>query len=202
MPSDTSAKTLLVNVGIFEDQNAIDGNSKLTFEFSSNVVQEDNTVQFTHNETITCNNGTPLKLANSPYTLKVPWGGEYKCYYTGFTPDKGLLTPVPIVNVPAGSLLAPQRPSPSSTGYTIKYKPDPHEKACDLKVDAKDSANNDVSGSSKSDQGEYQGSDITSLVESGSILLQRTCIWKLDAPFNTVNLTYESIARVDVTWSY
>ena len=200
-PNDTSPKTLLVNIGIIEDQNAIDGKSKLIFKFSSNLVQGDNTVQFAHHEKITCNGAPPLTLDNPPYTLSVSQGEGYNCSYTGY--NRVLLRSTSMINVPARSVLAPQPPRASGTGYTINYNPDPPGRACSITADAKDSANNDVSGSaSSSDQKVYQGPDITSLVGDGSILLQRTCSLTSHAPFDTVNLTYVSTASVDVTWSH
>src|SRR5260370_19681241 len=43
-PIDTSASTLMVTIGITEDQDATDGRSNITFQFRTAVVEEDNFV--------------------------------------------------------------------------------------------------------------------------------------------------------------
>jgi hypothetical protein len=209
-PKDTSAKTLQVTIGIADDQNAATGKSKLTLQFRTNVVTENNFVKFTHQESVTCN-GVTQKLNDAPgYTLQVAVvQNQYACTYTGYTQDSGQLAPtVPMINLTARSVLAPSLPSVTNQGYTVAYTGDTGELACPMKADATDGTRK-ISGSgsapaSSSDQQSYQykGSDITSLTGKGSILLARTCSATLHGPFDTVNWTYESRASVDVTWGH
>src|SRR5260370_37795829 len=115
-PIDTSASTLMVTIGITEDQDAIDGRSNITFQFRTAVVEEDNAVRFAHQEAVTCN-GVTVKLNDTPtYTLSVAQGGN-TCSYTGYTQGIGQLAPVIMIDVAARSTLAPQHPTISSTGY-------------------------------------------------------------------------------------
>jgi hypothetical protein len=201
-PMDTSSSMLLVTIGITEDQDATDGRSQITLQFRSAVVAEDNSVRFAHQEAVTCN-GVTLKLNEAPtYTLSVARGG-YTCSYTGYTPGNGQLAPVTLIDVAARSRLSPHPPSVSSTGYAISYTADSHERACPLTADAVDGANNVISGvAASSDLGVYYGPATSSLTGAGTILLQRTCSWALHDPFDTVNLTYQSTARVAVSWSH
>jgi hypothetical protein len=201
-PMDTSARMLLVNIGITEDQDATDGRSQITLQFRSAVVAEDNSVRFAHQEAVTCN-GVTLKLNEGPtYTLSVAWGG-YTCSYTGYTPGNGQLAPVTLIDVAARSKLSPHPPSVSSTGYTISYTADSRERACPLTADAADGVNDVIPGvAASSDLGVYHGPATSSLTGAGTILLQRICSWTLHDPFDTVSLTYQSTARVAVTWSH
>jgi hypothetical protein len=201
-PMDTSASTLMVTIGITEDQDATDGRSNVTFQFRTAVVEEDNAVRFAHQEAVTCN-GVTLKLNEAPtYTLSVAQGG-YTCSYTGYTQGIGRLTPVTLIDVAARSRLSPQPPSVSSTGYTISYTADSRARACPMTVDAADGANDVIPGvATTSDLGVYHGPATSSLTGTGTILLQRICFWTLHDPFDTVSLAYQSTARVAVTWSH
>lgn len=201
-PIDTSARTLMVTIGITEDQDATDGRSNITFQFRTDAVEEDNSVRFAHQEAVMCN-GVTLKLNSAPmYTLSVTQGG-YTCSYTGYTQGIGQLAPVTMIDVAARSRLSPQQPSESPKGYTISYTPDSHERACPMTADAADGANNVIPGvASSSDLGMYQGPATSSLTGTGTILLHRTCSWTLHDPFNTMSLTYQSMASVAVTWSH
>src|SRR5258708_28296641 len=130
-PIDTSASTLMVTIGITEDQDATDGRSNITFQFRTAVVEEDNVVRFAHQEAVTCN-GVTVKLNDAPtYTLSVAQGG-YICSYTGYTQGIGRLTPVTMIDVATRSRLSPQPPSVSSKGYTISYIPDSRARACPM----------------------------------------------------------------------
>jgi len=201
-PMDTSARTLMVTIGIMEDQDATDGKSTISLQFRTAVVEEDNSVRFAHQEAVTCN-GITVLLNDAPvYTVSVARGG-YLCSYTGYTPGIGQLAPVTLLDVAARSVLAPQQPTVNSTGYTISYTPDSREHACPLTADATDGANNVISGpASSSDHGVYQGPATSSLTGIGTIRLQRTYSWTLHNPFDTMSLTYQSMASVAVTWSH
>src|SRR5260370_13321940 len=92
-PIDTSASTLMVTIGITEDQDATDGRSNITFQFGTAVVEKANVVRFAHQEAVTCN-GVTVKLNDvATYTLSVAQGG-YICSYTGYTHGIVRLTPV------------------------------------------------------------------------------------------------------------
>jgi hypothetical protein len=127
--------------------------------------------------------------------------GRYTCSYTGYTPGIGQLAPVPMIDVAARSRLSPQQPSESLKGYTISYTPDSHERACPMRADAADGINKISGVASSSDLGVYSGPATSSLTGAGTIILQRTCSWTLHDPFNTMSLTYQSMASVAVTWS-
>jgi len=201
-PIDTSASTLMVTIGITEDQDATDGRSNITFQFRTAVVEEDNAVRFAHQEAVTCN-GVTVKLNDAPtYTLSVAQGG-YICSYTGYTQGIGRLTPVTMIDVAARSRLSPQLPSESPRGYTISYIPDSRARACPMTADAIDGTNSVIVGSaSSSDLGVYQGPATSSLTGPGTIRLHRTCSWTLHGPFDMMCLTYQSAASVAVTWSH
>ncbi len=162
-PKDTSAGTLLVTIGITEDQDAADSKSMLTLQFRSDVVAEDNFVRFAHQEVVTCN-GVTLKLGDAPtYSVIVAQGG-YTCSYTGYTQGIGHLAPVTMIAIAARSRLSPQPPSVNSAGYTINYAPDASERACSITADATDGANNVIPGSASSSAlGVYHGPATTSL---------------------------------------
>ena len=201
-PMDTSASTLMVTIGIMEDQDATDGKSMISLQFRTAVVEEDNSVRFTHREAVTCN-GVTLQLHDAPvYTMSVPRGG-YLCSYTGYTPGSGQLAPVTMLDVAARSVLAPQQPAVSSQGYTISYTPDSLDHACPMTADAADSANDVISGpAASSDRGVYHGPAISSLTGTGTIRLQRTCSWILHDPFETIRLTYQATGSRAVTWGH
>jgi hypothetical protein len=201
-PRDTSVRTLMVTIGITEDQDATDGRSTISLQFRTDAVEEDNSVRFAHREAVSCN-GVTLKLNDAPtYTLSVPQGG-YTCSYTGYTQGIGQLAPVTLIDVAARSRLSPHPPSVSSTGYAIGYTADSRERACPLTADAADGVNDVIPGvAASSDLGVYDGPATSSLTGPGTIRLQRTCSWILHDPFDTVSLTYQSTANVTVTWSH
>lgn len=202
-PRDTSASTLLVTIGITEDQDATDGRSTISLQFRTAVVAEDNWVHFIHREAVTCN-GVTVPLNDAPmYTMSVPRGRGYLCSYTGYTPGAGQLAPVTMIDITALSKLSPQQPIVSSKGYTLSYAPDAPPHACSLTADATDDAGDSVAGpASASDQEVYQGPAISSLSGPGTIRLQRTCSGTFHHPFDTISLIYQSTAGVAVTWSH
>lgn len=201
-PRDTSASTLMVTIGITEDQDATDGKSTISLQFRTAVVEEDNSVRFAHQESVTCN-GVTVQLHDAPvYTVSVVRGG-YLCSYTGYTPDSGQLAPVTMLDVAARSILTPQQPTVSSQGYTISYTPDSPDHACPMTADATDGANNVIpGGAASSDLGVYHGPATSALSGAGTIRLQRTCSWSLHDPFDTIRVTYQSLASMAVTWSH
>lgn len=203
-PVDTSASTLIVTIKINEDQDATDHMSNMAFQFKTNVIEENNYVIFDDQENVTCDGdgGPYLKLNNQQtYTLKVPQQ-RYTCWYTGDTTGMGKLPPVLITDVATRSRLSPQPPLVNGQGYKLSYTPDPDSLACSIKAYANDSSGKSIQGSSSwSNLGSYIGPATNTLSGSGEIILQRTCFWKLHSPFDTVYLTYQSTASVEVTWS-
>jgi hypothetical protein len=144
-----------------------------------------------------------MKLADlQVYTLSVA-RGNYSCSYTGHAPGSGQLAPVGMINVAAGSLLAPSQPSVTSKGYQIRYTHDTKGFGCPITAVATDGSNHVVQGPvSSSDQGVYNGPATDSLTGTGTLLLKRTCSWTLHGAFDTIYLTYESTASVTVTWGH
>jgi hypothetical protein len=202
-PRDTSAPTLMVKMVINEDQDAVDGMSNILLWFRTNIIEEDNYVIFDDEEYVTCD-GTILKLHNMPVynTLKVPQK-RYICHYIGDTQGIGQLPPVLMADVPARSRLSPRQLFVDGQGYKIRYTADPPDPACNIKAVAKDNAGKSVDGPSSSPSlGVYVGPPTTTLNGPGEILLIRTCHWKPDVPFFRFDLTYQSEASVEVTWSH
>src|SRR2546430_4636970 len=80
-PTKTSPDTLNVKMTIDEDQNASDGKSKVTLQFSSGEIKNPNYVKFTEKEKVTCN-GAPLAFVDPAYTARVGIiGHTYTCQY-------------------------------------------------------------------------------------------------------------------------
>ncbi|HLW00681.1 MAG TPA: hypothetical protein VKT82_18635 [Ktedonobacterales bacterium] len=207
-PIDTSAATLIVTINIDEDQDAADHQTNFTFKFRTHVIKENNYVLFDAGQYVTCNVHSILELNTlQQYPLKVPRLGYdlqgYTCFYIGYTEGIGQLAPVPMIDVRARSMLAPQQPQVDGEGYRIRYTPDSDDLACSITADAIDAAHHDIGGSpSSSDLGLYVGPATNSLQGTGEIILKRICTWTLHQPFYAINLTYESTASVEVTWSH
>lgn len=200
-PVDTAAYTLIVNISIDEDQDATDHMSTISFQFRTDVIEEDNYVIFDDQEHVFCN-GELLTLTNQQtYTLKVPRKDDYKCVYFGDTKGIGPLPGVPMIDIPARSLLAPHQPLVDKDGYKIKYNADTTNLACPITADARDAANTITGHTATSDVGLYVGPSTKTLNGEGSILLRRTCSWQSHAPFDTIKGTYQSTASVEVTWA-
>src|SRR5215469_16635379 len=90
-PMDTAAHTLIVNIRIDEDQDATDHMSIISFQFRTDVIEEDNYVIFDDQERVFCN-GELLALNNQQvYRLKVPRKDDYQCSYIGNTQGIGTL---------------------------------------------------------------------------------------------------------------
>jgi hypothetical protein len=206
-PIDTSAPTLKVMVTIDEDQDTADHMSNIIFQFRTIVIKENNFVIFDAEQRVTCNTAL-LKLVNvSKYTLKVPrYGdaqGRYQCDYVGATLGVSL-PPVSMFDIAARSTLSPQPPGVNPQGYTIRYNADPDSLACPITAEALDSTKKPIQGpSSTSNLGIYVGPATQTLKGTGEIILARTCSWTWhNKPFDTLTLTYQSTASVEVTWTH
>lgn len=202
-PIDTSANNLDASITITEDQDATDGTSNIVLQFQTAAVEEANFVRFDDQETAVCNN-VLQKLADlQQYQLKVA-RGNYFCTYTGYQ-GSIRLSPVTLLDVAARSHLSPQQPVISGQNYTITYAPDPGNLACSIRGEMTDKAGDTFDGpSSMSYQGVYSAPLNSSLTGSGAILLIRTCQWPhlVNTPFAVLDLTYRSLASVEVTWSH
>jgi hypothetical protein len=202
-PSDSSAPSLSVTITINEDQDSTDSMSVISMQFLTLAIEEDNYAIFDDREPITCN-GRTFTLGSTPtYSFLVPQGG-YMCSYTGNTNDgKDWLSPVTIFNVAPRSELSPEAPTVTGKGYSIAYKPDPSDAACAITGVAMDTNGGNIPGpNSSSDRGTYNGPPTGSLSGTGSILLTRTCHWRYQNAFHQVDLTYKSLASVEVTWTH
>jgi hypothetical protein len=200
-PVDTASYTLIVTVGIDEDQDASDHMSAISFQFRTNVIEENNYAIFDDQEHVVCN-GELLTLNNRRvYTLKVPHKDDYKCIYYGDTKGMGTRPAVPMFDISARSLLAPHQPLVDKDGYKIKYTADSNALACPITADARDGSNTIHGHTATSDAGLYIGPSTKTLNGEGSILLKRICSWQSHAPFDTINGTYQSEASVEVTWA-
>lgn len=204
-PFDTSADEMIATIQITEDQDATDRLSVVNLQMSIDAIEEVNYAHFYHGEYVICN-GVKVMMGDTPsYTFKIDPGG-YTCSYVGFNgfkPSVGLLAAVTMIGVTGRSRLLPQPPSFSSKGYTIRYTPDSSSLACPIMAAAMDNSANNINGSSSSSaNGVYNGPNTSSLTGIGEIRLIRTCSWKFEDAFSMVNLTYQSTASVEVTWSH
>lgn len=202
-PVRTSAGNLIVTINIDEDQDAADGMSNLTMQFKTDVIEEDNYVNFHHGEKITCNGITQQLNDTQMYTFKMPRAGAgYTCSYIGYK-KADLLAPVQMIAIAARSTLSPQRPIIGSQHFKISYTPDASNRSCSIMANASDNLNDSVQGaSSSSNLGVYTGPSTSSLSGQGSIMLERSCSWTLHNSFDTIFLTYQSTASIEVTWSH
>jgi hypothetical protein len=190
-----------VTVSIDEDQDATDHLSIISFQFRTDVIEEDNYVIFDDQERVFCN-GELLTLNNQQvYRLKVPRKDDYQCSYIGNTQGIGTLKAEQMFDIPVRSLLAPQQPLVDPGGYKIRYSADSNALACPITADARDASNTIHGHTATSNDGLYVGPSTKTLNGGGSILLKRTCAWVAHAPFDTINGTYQSEASVEVTWS-
>jgi hypothetical protein len=204
-PIDTSPGTLIVTVTINEDQDATDRTSNITLQFSTRLIEEANYVLFDNgNEVVVCN-GVPEPLGSAQlYTFHIP-NQRYTCMYSGNIQDHLPLDPVPMFDFAPRSRLSPKLPSVTSSGFSIRYRPD-SDVMCTIIATAKDSTGDpDVVGNGEpSNKGVYNGPAAGSLQGNGEILLTRTCPVKPpeNSPFHLLSITYISTASVEVTWSH
>lgn len=201
-PIDTSAEEMIAAIGIVEDQDATDKLSVVNLQMSIDAIEESNYAHFYHGEYVVCN-GVKKAMDDAPsYSFKIDPGG-YTCNYVGYKRGIGLLGSVTMTSVTGRSRLLPQPPSFNSQGFTMRYSPDSGSLACDIVAKATDNSGNSVTGNhSLSDIGVYNGPGTSSLTGSGAIVLTRTCTKPSGNPFSHVNLTYISMASVEVTWSH
>ncbi len=202
-PMDTSAGSLMVSITINEDQDSTDNMSVITMQFMTRAIEESNFAIFDDKEPVRCGSRTFILGSSPNYTFLIPQR-IYQCSYTGNTNDgKHWLSSVAIFDVSPRSELSPQAPTVTSKGFSVAYKQDSSDHACTIRGDARDSNGNDVTGpDSTSDRGVYNGPATGLLTGTGSILLTRTCHWQYQNAFNQVNLTYISLASVEVTWTH
>ena len=193
-PTKTSPDTLNVKMTIDEDQNASDGKSQLTLQFSSGEIKNQNYVKFTEKEKVTCN-GASLAFVDPAYTARVGISGHsYTCQY--FWNGNSIA-----FGVSARTDLSPVFVLVTADHkFTMNYNPDPGND-CHVEVDAVDGSQT-ISGPSELENGNgvYSGSDISSLNGPGTLVMTRTCESRPDSNFNALQVTYKSIAKIDVTW--
>lgn len=232
-PPDASASspgaspaTLSVMMTIDEDQTASDGRSKVTLLFSSVDVGSNNCVDFSHGETITCNNdGTgPLQFDTnkSAYVTRVGPAGDYTCMYQQNSRSAPvLITTMPErTPMPRGTLLRPQFLPGNQSGLTVTYDPnsDPRLRNCPVEIDANGSqligTQTIPSASNLPDNGQYTIPSISGLSGQGTIVITRTCTSSTQNPntcvcpprptptqFAFVKVTYKSTATLDMSWN-
>jgi hypothetical protein len=204
-PIDTSPSSLVVAITINEDQDAIDRTSNITLQFSTRQIEEDNYVLFDDpNEVVVCNGVKEPLGSTQSYTFHIP-SQRYTCKYSGNIQDGTVLDYVPMFDFPPRSTLSPKPPNVTSSGFSIRYRPD-LDATCTMTATAKDSAGDpDVVGNEElSNNGVYNGPATDSLQGNGEILLTRTCPVKPpeNSPFYALSITYISSASVEVTWSH
>jgi hypothetical protein len=204
---DTSAPKLIATVTIDDNQNASDGKVTITLRFRTTTVEDDNYVKFTHGETVTCNEAPPMKLGDSlTYSVHVLVKKRYECSYVGF--NQTTLPSVKIVDILARTRLTPELVVPvESKHFMVHYTSDTPEKACPVEVDAsQDNGPQPIKGPRVLEDGSgiYIGGDVSSLNGPGTLVMTRTCSFKLTkankTDFSTVNATYTSSANLAVLW--
>jgi hypothetical protein len=203
---------------INEDQTASDGKSKVMLQFSSNDVGSNNCVDFSHGETVTCNNdGTgPLQFNTdkSAYVTRVGPTGDYTCMYQ----QNSRSAPV-LITMPRGTLLRPQFLPSNQSRLTVTYDPnsDPRLGKCPVEIDANGSQTFGTqtisSALTLSDNGQYTIPDIGGLSGQGTIVITRTCtsiaqhpqqypcVCQTPTQFAFVKVTYKSTATLDMSWN-
>ena len=204
-PIDTSPGSLIVTVTINEDQDATDGMSNITLQFSTSLIEEDNYVLFDNsNEAVVCNGVKETLGSAQSYTFHIP-SQPYTCEYSGNTQDHIPLAYVNMFDFPLRSTLSPKLPSVTSSGFSIRYQPD-SDATCTITATAKDSAGDpDVVGNGEPSNKDISNGPATgSLQGNGEILLTRTCPVQPpeNSPFSSLSITYISTASVEVTWSH
>ncbi len=153
-------------------------------------------------------NGITQHLGNSPsYLLHVP-RQAYICQYSGTrenedTEQVSPLTPTQMFDVPLKSMLNPELPTITGSGYTLRYTPDGAGSNCTISATAFDLVGGSVVGGSfPSTTGMYTGPSTAGLKGRGDIVLTRTCKFSLSStPFDSMNVTYITNASVEVTWT-
>ncbi len=216
-PDTTIPSTLKVTVTITEDQEASDVKSVVTLSFSTNEIKEDNTVIFTHGESVNCN-GITIDLGSAvSYSVRMNIPPVYTCDYH-LNNNK----PALIFSVPKRSRLSPvlHEPVGDNPNFKVTYNPDKNASDCQVKVDAI-AGTSTISGDTVPENGNiYTGPDVRALSGSGNIMMTRTCVppqYNYDhqnkandgcqcngpppSTFDKINLTYTSTATYEVTWT-
>jgi hypothetical protein len=231
-PPDASASspgaspaTLSVTMTINEDQTASDGKSKVTLLFSSIDVGSNNCVEFSHGETVTCNNdgSGPLQFDTnkSAYVTRVGPTGDYTCMYQQNSRSAPvLITTMPgRTPIPRGILLRPQFLPSNQSRLTVTYDPnsDPRLGKCLVEIDANGSqiigSQTISSAPNLPDNGQYTIPDISGLSGQGTIVITRTCrssaqhpqptpcVCQTPTQFESVTVIYKTTATLDMSWN-
>jgi hypothetical protein len=211
-PDTTDPSTLKVMVTIDDDQNATDGKVGFTMQFTTNEISDPNFIEFTHGESVSCNN-TPLTLNNSNYTARVTrpgTNGYFTCIYT----RNG--QPYQFVHLNVRSVFNAYLQTNmvlSNSNFNIHYNPDSTFPLCAMHVDLSDSSTTIPNDFTERRDGIYT-TPTTRLSGVGSLILTRTCMTNEKGiqtasdtvdphaaiPFDTVNITYKSTYRLYETW--
>jgi hypothetical protein len=203
-PDTTIPSTLQVTVNINEDQNASDAKSQVTLQFKTNEIKEDNYVIFTHGERVNCNDRMIALGNSSRYSVRIDIPPVYTCSYRWNGMD------YTIFNETSRDKLKPELKTPvgDNPNFKVWYYPDRPNLICPIQVVASDSLQN-INGLPVPDnQNIYVGPDVRSLRGTGSLVMTRTCVPRLNVNnpddnhrvFNRVSLTYTSTATLSVTW--
>ena len=202
-PESTAPSKLRVTVQINEDQNASDGKSAITAQFSTTEIDNPNYVNFVDGERISCN-GISIPLGTTvSYTLRVHAGSRYACYYQW----RGQF--FQLTNVQERTRLLPVLQSVSTgSQYVVTYNSDQGVRRCRIRVIASDGSQIIPSTASTSvledRSGTYIGPNVSSLNGQGTLLMTRICHFPPSdvgtTAFNSVDITYTSTATVNVMW--
>jgi hypothetical protein len=224
-PPDTSTSspgaspsTLSVTMTINEDQTASDGKGSVRLQFSSIDVGGTNCVDFSHGETVTCNNdgSGPLQFDTnkSAYATRVGPTGDYTCTYQ----QNRRSTPV-LITMPRGTLLRPQFLPSNQSRLTVTYDPnsDPRLGKCPVEIDANGpqtiGSQTISSAPNLPDNGQYTIPDISGLSGQGTIVITRTCrssaqhpqptpcVCQTPTQFESVTVIYKTTATLDMSWN-
>ena len=209
IPDTTDPSTLKVTVAIDDDQNATDEKVGFTMQFATNEIAGANFIEFTHGESVSCNN-TPLTFNSPNYTARVPRpgaGGFFNCIYT----RNG--QPYPFMHLPVRSNLMPPPLSIQNPNFDITYIPDAALPLCPMNATLSDSSMKISDDFMESRSGRFPTST-TALSGVGSLILTRTCMTNergiqtasdtVDShaanPLDSVDITYTSTYRLYETW--
>jgi hypothetical protein len=206
-PDVTDPPTLDVKVTISEGQNDSDGLTAITIQFSTNEISNPNYVQFVKGEKVMCN-GVTLGFGGTAYSARVPAvDNAYTCKYYQRSNK-----PFNIISVKARTKLSPAFvPDTSGDKFVVDYSPDKTQfrSPCHIQVDASDSSQT-ISGPSVLEDGNgvYTGPDRSALTGEGTVVMTRTCSFKLKkgtaadtaTAFEKVTATYTSTATSVVVW--
>ncbi len=217
-PSDTSPSTLSVTMTVVADETASDGKGSVKLQFYSIAVGGNNCVNFSHGETVTCNNdgSGPLAFDSTnkfAYMTRVGPAGDYTCTYQ----QNSRSTPI-LISIPRGTPLRPQFLPSNQSSLTVTYNPNNDSRlgTCLVEVDAKASqtfgSQTISSASNLQDNGQYTIPDISGLSGPGSIVITRTCTPSTQrsqqtpcacqqTAFSSVTKIYKSTATLSMTWN-